>query len=113
MPDHVRPLHTALHMGRGVFLSVFGTPRNLQPHYNIAPTTTIDVLRPGKEGRELVPMRWGLIPGWWKKSVKEVPATFNARAESVAEKPRRLQCQIWFRTRREILHAYLRSLRAV
>ena len=32
-------------------------------------------------------MRWGLIPGWWKKTAKEVPATFNARAESVADKP--------------------------
>jgi len=69
------------------FLSVFGPPRNLQPLYNIAPTTVIDVIRPGQHGRELVPMRWGLIPGWWKKSAKEVPATFNARAESVAEKP--------------------------
>ena len=28
------------------FLSVFGSPRNLQPHYNIAPTTTVDVVRP-------------------------------------------------------------------
>jgi putative SOS response-associated peptidase YedK len=34
-----------------------------------------------------VPMRWGLIPGWWKKTAKEVPATFNARAESVVDKP--------------------------
>jgi hypothetical protein len=32
-------------------------------------------------------MRWGLVPGWWKKSLKEVPATFNARAETVAAKP--------------------------
>ncbi len=31
-------------------------------------------------------MRWQLIPRWWKKSLKELPATFNARAE-VAEKP--------------------------
>lgn len=70
------------------FLSVFGTPRNLQPHYNIAPTDTVDVIRLGKDGkRELVPMRWGLIPAWWKKSPKEMPATFNARAESVADKP--------------------------
>jgi putative SOS response-associated peptidase YedK len=70
------------------FLSVFGPPRNLQPHYNIAPTDTVDVFRLGKDGRrELLPMRWGLIPGWWKKSAKEVPATFNARAESVADKP--------------------------
>ena len=70
------------------FLSVFGPPRNLQPHYNIAPTDTIDVIRLDQDGkRELVPMRWGLIPGWWKKSLKEMPATFNARAESVADKP--------------------------
>jgi hypothetical protein len=34
----------------------------------------------------MVPMRWGLVPGWWKKSRKDVPATFNARAETVAEK---------------------------
>ena len=61
--------------------------RNLQPRYNVAPTTTIDVivLRDGK--MELVPMRWGLVPSWWKKTVKEVPATFNARAESVRDKP--------------------------
>ena len=70
------------------FFSVFGPPRNLQPHYNIAPTDTVDVIRLDKHGaRELVPMRWGLVPAWWKKSLKEVPATFNARAESVTDKP--------------------------
>ena len=68
------------------FLDVFGTPRNLQPRYNIAPTTTVDVVRAGHSGRELAPMRWGLVPRWWKKAVKDVPATFNARAETVAEK---------------------------
>jgi putative SOS response-associated peptidase YedK len=53
-----------------------------------APTDTVDVIRLDKHGaRELVSMRWGLIPAWWKKSLKEVPATFNARAESVADKP--------------------------
>jgi putative SOS response-associated peptidase YedK len=61
--------------------------RNLEPRYNIAPTTTIDVVRDRDGLRELVPMRWGLIPAWWKKSTKEVPATFNARGETVAEKP--------------------------
>jgi len=64
-------------------------PTNLQPRYNICPTTTIDVVRsagPGR-GRELVSMRWGLVPSWWKKKAKETPATFNARAETVAEKP--------------------------
>ena len=70
------------------FLSVVGAPLNLRPRHNIAPTTTIDVVRLDAEGRrELVRMRWGLVPFFWKKSLKEVPATFNARAETVAEKP--------------------------
>jgi putative SOS response-associated peptidase YedK len=42
---------------------------------------------PTVDGPALVPMRWGLIPSWWKKTTKDVPSTFNARAESVAEKP--------------------------
>ena len=54
------------------FLRVFGPPRDLQPHYNIAPTMTVDVIRLGTHGkRELVPMRWGIIPAWWPKSVLE------------------------------------------
>ena len=52
------------------FLNVFGdlgTPRNLQPRYNIAPTTFIDVVTSrvrNREivGREIVPMRWGWDP---------------------------------------------------
>jgi putative SOS response-associated peptidase YedK len=27
------------------------------------------------------------VPSWWKKKAKETPGTFNARAETVAEKP--------------------------
>ena len=65
-----------------------GAARNLQAHYNIAPTDTVEVVRPATGGApELVPMRWGLIPYWWKKPLKQLPATFNARAESVADKP--------------------------
>jgi putative SOS response-associated peptidase YedK len=32
-------------------------------------------------------MRWGLVPWWWKKPLKELPASFNARAETVTDKP--------------------------
>jgi putative SOS response-associated peptidase YedK len=69
-------------------LTVPVTPeRNLPARYNICPTQTIDAVveRDGK--RELVPMRWGLVPSWWKKTLKELPSTFNARAETVAAKP--------------------------
>ncbi len=69
------------------FLNVFGTPLNLRPRYNIAPTTTVDVVRLDHDGRrELVSMRWGLVPMWWQKALKSVPATFNARAEGIATK---------------------------
>jgi putative SOS response-associated peptidase YedK len=38
--------------------------------------------------RSLVPMRWGPVPSWWSKPLKELKsATFNARAETVTEKP--------------------------
>ena len=61
---------------------------NLQPRYNICPTTTVDVVIFGDGQRSLVPMRWGLIPGWWSKTTKEMKlATFNARAETIVTKP--------------------------
>jgi putative SOS response-associated peptidase YedK len=62
--------------------------RNTQPRYNICPTTTIDTVVSSEGRRELVSMRWGLIPYWWSKPLKEMRlASFNARAESVATKP--------------------------
>jgi putative SOS response-associated peptidase YedK len=61
---------------------------NFQPRYNVCPTTTVDVVIFGDGERGLVPMRWGLIPTWWKKPIKDMRlATFNARAETIAEKP--------------------------
>jgi len=67
-------------------LEPVATP-NLRPRYNIAPTTPIDVVVESGRGRELVSMRWGLIPEWWSKSAKETPPTFNARGEEAAAKP--------------------------
>jgi putative SOS response-associated peptidase YedK len=38
--------------------------------------------------RDVVRMRWGLVPSWWPKPLKELgAATFNARAETIAENP--------------------------
>jgi putative SOS response-associated peptidase YedK len=62
--------------------------RNTQPRYNICPTTSIDAVIERDGTRELLPMRWGLIPSWWSKPLKEMKvATFNARTETVADKP--------------------------
>lgn len=56
------------------------------PRFNIAPTTTIPVLTAGAENRELLAMRWGLVPSW-TKDPKKLPNLFNARVETAAEKP--------------------------
>lgn len=56
------------------------------PRYNIAPTQPIVVVRDAGHGRELVPVRWGFIPGW-AKDPDALPLMINARAESIAEKP--------------------------
>ena len=62
--------------------------RNTQARYNVCPTTTIDTIVGADGKRQLVPMRWGLVPFWWSKPLKELKlATFNARAETVTEKP--------------------------
>jgi putative SOS response-associated peptidase YedK len=63
-------------------------PANIQPNFNVCPTDTVDVVVRGDDQRILHPMRWGLIPGWWKKPLKEMRvATFNARADTIAIKP--------------------------
>jgi hypothetical protein len=63
-------------------------PVNTQSRYNVCPTTTIDTVVGQNGERRLMPMRWGLVPSWWSKPLKQLKlATFNARAETVAEKP--------------------------
>jgi putative SOS response-associated peptidase YedK len=56
---------------------------NLQPHYNIAPTTEVDIIVRTEAGRELRKARWGLVPNWWKGEANKVGATFNARVETM------------------------------
>jgi len=65
----------------------FEPERNLPGRYNICPTDPIDVVVEREGKRDLIAMRWGLVPTWWKKTLKDVPATFNARAETVVDKP--------------------------
>ena len=66
----------------GVSVSV-----EVQPRYNIAPTQFIAAIRDGENSeRELVMLRWGLVP-FWAKDPSIGNKMINARAETVAEKP--------------------------
>lgn len=59
----------------------------LEPRYNIAPTQDIASIRGDEQGsRELVMLRWGLVP-FWAKDPTIGNRMINARAETVAEKP--------------------------
>jgi putative SOS response-associated peptidase YedK len=61
---------------------------NVQPSYNVCPTDTVNVVTSLQDTRILQPMRWGLIPSWWSKPLKELMrlSTFNARVETVTTK---------------------------
>ena len=75
-------------------MDLIGTPLNLRPRYNVAPSQDVAVVRaadPGSrsgtgDGRTLAMLRWGLIPAWARD-----PAIghrlINARSETAAEKP--------------------------
>jgi putative SOS response-associated peptidase YedK len=58
----------------------------VEARYNIAPTQYVAAVRDRGEDREMVMLRWGLVPSWAKD-----PAIgnrmINARAETVADKP--------------------------
>lgn len=59
----------------------------LAPRYNIAPTQPVPIVRENAAGRrEMVLVRWGLIPAWSKGPDARF-SMINARVETVAEKP--------------------------
>lgn len=69
--------------------ALFGVSGSLEvePRYNIAPTQYLAAIRNDElEGRELVMLRWGLVP-FWAKDPSIGNRMINARAETVAEKP--------------------------
>jgi putative SOS response-associated peptidase YedK len=58
------------------------------PRYNIAPTQTVVAIRAARDGntRELVFLKWGLIPSW-AKDAKIGSSLINARSDTAAIKP--------------------------
>ena len=59
----------------------------VEPRFNIAPTQYVAAIRDSSDRRrELVMLRWGLVP-FWAKEPSIGNRMINARAETVAEKP--------------------------
>ncbi len=86
--------------------ALFGLDRvpDLEPRYNIAPTQDVAAVRstapaqgadgstgaatgPADPPRELVELRWGLVPHWAREFDPVGRALINARSETAAEKP--------------------------
>lgn len=57
-----------------------------EERYNIAPSQDIPVVRQAGDGRELVLLRWGLVPHW-ARDARIGDKLINARAETLAAKP--------------------------
>lgn len=59
----------------------------ISPNYNITPSQKILVCRATRNlNRELVMMRWGLIPNWTRSTNLKFSMS-NARSESISQKP--------------------------
>lgn len=91
---HSHPMVLALQFGLGASLP------DLVARYNIAPQTDVPIVRIAANGeRELVRVRWGLVP-FWAKEASIGAKMINARGETVREKPafrnafRRQRCLI-------------------
>ena len=56
------------------------------PNYNVCPTVQVAVCTSEGGQRRYRPMRWGLVPHWYKTPTGG-PLIINARSETIAEKP--------------------------
>ena len=59
---------------------------NFPSRYNIAPTQPVGIVRIAEGARRFALVRWGLIPPW-VKDPRTFSLLFNARGESVNDKP--------------------------
>jgi putative SOS response-associated peptidase YedK len=74
----------------------------VRPSWNVPPTTDVLAVTAGREGgRDLVALRWGLVPGW-ASGLSFGAHTINARAETIATKPSFREA---FRTKRCLIPA--------
>jgi len=77
-----------LHLPPELIAEIFGMqqPVDFTPRFNVAPSQSHPVVRLTGEGREIRPLKWGLIPHWAQDS-RLGYSMFNARAETLSIKP--------------------------
>ncbi len=77
-----------LHHNSEVLAEHFGVPFGvLPPRYNLAPTGRVRfIFANASEQRQEGGARWGLVPHWSRTGTTDMPL-FNARSETVLEKP--------------------------
>jgi putative SOS response-associated peptidase YedK len=92
-----------LHLPPEMIAEIFGVllVSDVKPRFNVAPSQSHPVVRQTAEGRQLVPMKWGLIPHWAQDS-RLGYSMINARAETIDTKP---SFRGSFRTRRCLVPA--------
>ena len=66
---------------------ITGIYLNLLPRYNIAPSQYAPVITCHDNQRSMSLMRWGLVPSWSSTGPDNKFSMFNARAETIEEKP--------------------------
>ena len=78
----------ALHASPEVVKLQFGllSAPAFEPHYNLAPTSQVLIVRRDGAAAVATRVRWGLVPHWAKDASMGARMN-NARAETVAEKP--------------------------
>ena len=76
------------HANQRAFLDELGLAFSapVPPSYNVAPTQVVAAVRSVDDRRELVLLRWGLVPGW-APDLAIGNKMINACADTVAEKP--------------------------
>jgi putative SOS response-associated peptidase YedK len=77
-----------LHLSPELIAEIFRVPflADFVPRFNVAPSQSQPVVRQTTEGRQIVQMKWGLIPHWAQDS-RMGYSMINARAESLDVKP--------------------------
>ena len=58
-----------------------------EPRPELSPTDQVLAITEQQGERHVDFYRWWLVPSWWNRTLRELPTLFNAKAETVAEKP--------------------------